>query len=205
MDAKHEATASRRRSRHGRPSSRSPPCRSRSSRISRHACSIPIGCGLFGALQPWGRDRSGCRVDFSGGGRSSLVRTTRESEPGGCRACQRHGDPRLRARRCPRGIVAPSWRRRVARQSGDRRGGGRFRRTIPDSARRRLRDRPSARRLRRRGSFDQRLSRHRHGRRRRLPPPLRREHCRFRRCSLRMRSRLARRKPRAFTWRDLAR
>ena len=165
MDAKHEPTASRRRSRHGHRSSRSPPSRPKSSPISRRACSIPSAAGCLARCSHGGEIVSDVAIDLSGGGAASLFATAREGEPGGCRTRQRHRDPRLRARRRPCGVVAPSWLRRAARQSRDRGGGGRVRRTIPDGARRRLRDRPAPRGLRRRGSFDQRLSRHRHRRR----------------------------------------
>ena len=40
-----------------------------------------IGCGLFGALQPWGRIASDVAVGFSGGGRSSLFARGEKASP----------------------------------------------------------------------------------------------------------------------------
>jgi aconitate decarboxylase len=53
-----------------------------------------IGCGLFGALQPWGRAVSDVAVDLSGGGVASLFARREKVSPADA-ACQRHGDPWL--------------------------------------------------------------------------------------------------------------
>ena len=40
-----------------------------------------LGCGLFGALQPWGRTVSDVALDLSGGGRASLIARTEKVSP----------------------------------------------------------------------------------------------------------------------------
>jgi aconitate decarboxylase len=40
-----------------------------------------IGCGLFGALQPWGRTVADVAIDLSGGGRASLIARAQKVSP----------------------------------------------------------------------------------------------------------------------------
>ena len=81
-----------------------------------------IGCGLYGAAQPWGRIAGDVAVALSGGGTSSLFAPEGQGQPSRRRACQWHRDPRLRDRRRACVVVAASRRRYPAGCLAVRRG-----------------------------------------------------------------------------------
>ena len=146
MDADTTSRASRRRSGNGCPGLRSRRCRPTSSRISRLCLLDSIGCGLFGAAQPWGAIAGDVAVGFSGGGTSSLFARADKVSPADAALANGtaiHGfeidDAHVSSSLHPGAVTA-------ARESRDRGSAWRLGRGFADGARGRLRDRPPRRR-----------------------------------------------------------
>ena len=123
-----------------------------------------IGCGLYGAVQPWGRIAGDVAVSFSGGGVRRCSPATDKVSPADAALANGtaiHGfeidDAHVSSSLHPGAVTLPAG---LAVGRGARRIGQRY----ADGAGGRLRSRPSRRHLRRRVAFDQRLPRHRHGR-----------------------------------------